>query len=411
MLTSRGAFIKTTPRLTGMASHAGSDAQTSSMPPLTREEDGLRLLMGLRAELLSGAESRAAPELKDLDASLLALLTSRTRALTMQRLEWASTSAALLEKVMHFERVHPFDGWSDLRRRVDGPGRHLFAFVHPSMPTVPLAFVQCCLLDRVPSRLADVLPAQISSNSAGGTGSSDSSDGCASGPLVTRVDTTSPRVAVFYSISSPLIGLRGLPLGGQLIKRALMAVAAETRVTLSPVPGFRTWLEAQLVRREAGATRALRDGDTSTVLEVSVDDGSCAPSAEDDSIQELVEALDAAGLSALAPFEPGGAFEYASVRAALMSLCARYLCVAKKGRRPLDSVASFHLGNGATLLNLHWAANASARGLRESAGIMVNYEYREPLVDANRAAFVASGTISVAPSVLQLVAREKLNRQ
>ena len=92
MLTSRGAFIKTTPRLTGMASHAGSDAQTSSMPPLTREEDGFRLLMGLRAELLSGAESRAAPELKDLDASLLDEMTT-----SIGLTEVPATAAQILE--------------------------------------------------------------------------------------------------------------------------------------------------------------------------------------------------------------------------------------------------------------------------------------------------------------------------
>jgi len=56
-------------------------------------------------------------------------------------------------------------------------------------------------------------------------------------------------VAVFYSISSPFDGLRGVPLGRLLIKRVVAELARReqglrTYATLSPVPGFRLWLQA-----------------------------------------------------------------------------------------------------------------------------------------------------------------------
>ena len=44
----------------------------------------------------------------------------------------------------------------------------------------------------------------------------------------------------------------------------------------------------------------------------------------------------------------------------------------------------------------------SARGLRESAGIMVNYEYVPARIEGNHSAYVASGAIHAAPAVWQL---------
>ena len=39
----------------------------------------------------------------------------------------------------------------------------------------------------------------------------------------------------------------------------------------------------------------------------------------------------------------------------------------------VDSVARFHIGNGARLERIDWLGDLSPKGLRESAGIMVNY--------------------------------------
>ena len=91
------------------------------------------------------------------------------------------------------------------------------------------------------------------------------------------------------------------------------------------------------------------------------------------------------------------------MRACLLSLCARYLCTAQKRQRALDPVAAFHLRNGAALHALHWAANPSRRGLRESAGIMVNYAYEPERIEANHCAYVESGEIAAAEGVWELL--------
>jgi malonyl-CoA decarboxylase len=58
-----------------------------------------------------------------------------------------------------------------------------------------------------------------------------------------------------------------------------------------------------------------------------------------------------------------------------MALAAFYLLQAKKGTKPLDPVARFHLANGARLERLNWGADTSASGITNSFGLMVNYVY------------------------------------
>jgi hypothetical protein len=49
-------------------------------------------------------------------------------------------------------------------------------------------------------------------------------------------------------------------------------------------------------------------------------------------------------------------------------------------------VARFHLGNGARVERLNWAADPSAKGFKQSYGLMVNYLYDLKKLDKNRAA-------------------------
>ena len=72
------------------------------------------------------------------------------------------------------------------------------------------------------------------------------------------------------------------------------------------------------------------------------------------------------------------------VQRAGLRLAAHYLLSMKNGQ-PLDPVARFHLGNGARIERLNWAADASARGLEQSCCMMVNYLYEPEQLDENRA--------------------------
>jgi malonyl-CoA decarboxylase len=179
-------------------------------------------------------------------------------------------------------------------------------------------------------------------------------------------------VAAFYSISNCQQGLAGVNFGNFLIKQVVEEIrrelpAIEAFVTLSPVPGFRAWLQT-------------------------TEDPSVAP-------------LKSAALQLAAednwPTAPGVA---PRLRAALEPLAAYYFL---KARRPdgrvLDPVARFHLGNGARLERIDWEGDLSPKGLAESFGIMVNYLYDLDEIERNHEAFVNRGQIAASAAVKKLV--------
>ena len=60
----------------------------------------------------------------------------------------------------------------------------------------------------------------------------------------------------------------------------------------------------------------------------------------------------------------------------LTNLMTQYLLTTRPEKQlPLCPVASFHLQNGAVLRRINWNADMSRKGLDNSAGMMVNYQY------------------------------------
>ncbi|MDA1118205.1 MAG: malonyl-CoA decarboxylase family protein [Proteobacteria bacterium] len=140
--------------------------------------------------------------------------------------------------------------------------------------------------------------------------------------------------------------------------------------TLSPIPGFCAWLDSTRVRLSAGAA-----GENRLALLTRLD----AP--------DWHQAGD----------EP--------LRRLLTAACAHYLLHAKQGNDPLDPVARFHLGNGASLERLNWLGDTSAQGFKHSAGMMVNYLYRLGDIERNHERFVNEHVV-VAARGIQKFARE-----
>ena len=169
-------------------------------------------------------------------------------------------------------------------------------------------------------------------------------------------DLSRATTAVFYSISNTQAGLRGVSFGDSLIKHVVETLKAEfprlrTFATLSPIPGLRGWLARQ------------------------------APS-ELQAAWERWSELD----------------EKAPERQALMSWTARYLGRELQDGKPLDPVARFHLGNGARIERIHWNADPSAKGVKQSYALMVNYLYDLRRLDKNRA-MLAAGKIPMSGAV------------
>ncbi len=87
----------------------------------------------------------------------------------------------------------------------------------------------------------------------------------------------------------------------------------------------------------------------------------------------------------------------------LLVLAAKYLVEAKhKSGLPLDSVARFHLGNGARLEAIHGRADLSPNGLAQSHGVMVNYVYDLSEIEANHFALNELGTVAASKAVTML---------
>ena len=98
--------------------------------------------------------------------------------------------------------------------------------------------------------------------------------------------------------------------------------------------------------------------------------------------------FDDAGLDALLAGVGGVTAEASSAEgaAALQLLCGAFLAYLS----PLpggDAVARFHLDNGARLERLNPRGDVSAKGLRQSFGMMVNYLYDLSKVEASHAKF------------------------
>ena len=97
----------------------------------------------------------------------------------------------------------------------------------------------------------------------------------------------------------------------------------------------------------------------------------------------------------------------AQLRSVLEPLAAHYFLKARtpKGRL-IDSVERFHIGNGARLERIDWLGDLSPKGLRESAGIMVNYLYRLEDIEKNHEAYANHGEIAASSAVKRLIKSE-----
>jgi malonyl-CoA decarboxylase len=305
----------------------------------------------MRADLLDLMKDNKS--LAALDRDVVHLLSSwfNRGFLVLRRIDW-STPANILEKIIRYEAVHEIRDWDDLRRRIDPVDRRCYAFFHPALVDEPLIFVEVALTETIPGAIAPLLAEDRQA-----------------------VAVERARVAVFYSISNTQRGLGGISFGSFLIKQVVEELRRELPkledfVTLSPVPGFMSWLK------------------TASDLPVS------------DEEKPLLEHLDEPDWWKNAELE-------GQLRAVVEPLAAHYFLKARTSKgRLIDSVARFHLGNGARLERINWLGDTSAKGQRESAGIMVNYLYRLDDIEKNHEAYANDGTVVASNAVKKLLKGE-----
>ena len=318
--------------------------------------DGTRAIVAMRADLLRFMQIR--PELEEVDADLHHLLTSwfNPGFLTLTRIDWNSP-AALLEKIKRYERVHEIPALEALKRRL-AEDRRCFAFFHPALPDEPLIFVEIALTRGTPERVAPLIDQDA--------------------PVFAPAEADT---AAFYSINNCQEGLRGVTLGNFLIKLVVAALQKELPqlrrfVTLSPVPGFRSWVEEAAQTGDPAIAERAREA------------------------LEIVHGSDW--------FRDPERAERA--RDPLLALCAHYLLRVKRGGEPRDPVARFHLRNGARLERINWLADPSPKGLEESFGIMVNYLYDPGRIERYHETYAASGEVVHSAAIRSLLAAGRRRR-
>ena len=171
-------------------------------------------------------------------------------------------------------------------------------------------------------------------------------------------------------------GLAGVSFGHFLIKQVVEEVSRElprlsTFITLSPAPNFAAWLKGE--RAKEGST-ALGAEDRAALAALDRPDWW-----RDEATAEMVH-------------EP------------LLRAAAWYYLRARSPRgTPLDSVARFHLGNGARLERLNFLGDTSPRALQHSHGLMVNYLYDLEHIEQNHEAYAQQHAIVAASAVTRLV--------
>lgn len=332
---------------------------------------GTASLINLRRDLLQRLAEY--PRLRVVDADLQHLFSSwfNRGFLVLESIDWNS-SAAVLEKLIQYESVHPIAGWDDLHRRLQSD-RLCFAFFHPALPSVPLIFVEVAFTNGITASIDEII-----------------------GTDVEAVDPANADTAIFYSINNSLSGLRGISFGNFLIKQVVAELQSlypqlKQFCTLSPMPLFREMLKQgfaieQSVEPDAASRKLL--GDRYDKILTVTNTGTLY-----DAVLQLIEL-------------PGEHVKLLQEVLHLLSLC--YLTQEKNDGSLYDPVARFHLSNGARIERINILANLSESGINESFGCMVNYLYDPDDVISNHEAFISQRKITMSKALQKAYDRMQL---
>ena len=316
---------------------------------LNMAPNGTPFLVSMREDLLKFLPIN--PELKTLDEDIRHLFKSwfNPGFLRLEKITWES-KAAILEKIIKYEKVHQIKDMNDLKRRLQQEDRRFFAYFHPVLKDEPLIFVEVAFTKGIGNSIQEIVKPKTDNNS--------------------NYDT-----ATFYSISNCQEGLMRVTLGNFLIKRVVFEIQEENPKiknfgTLSPLPGFSDWFL----------------------------------SLNDEKLKDILKDYDITKLNFLRSSDLKiGEPKIIEEKTAIKKLVAHYLINEKINNKPLNPVSRFHLGNGASIYNIIINGNISDYGYKESFGIMVNYGYQLEKLEKIHEDFITKGIISYSDKIKKYV--------
>lgn len=320
---------------------------------------GLNFLLDLRADVIS-AQRQNAFNLEPLDQDIAQLfnLWFQGGFLFLNEITLDSPYRQIRYLKEH-DLVHPMASLEEMGNRL-GADRRCFGLYHRLMPDEPITFIEVALTRGIATSIHEI----IENHESGGR-------------------KKNPDTAIFYSINNTQNGLAGVGLGKVLIFQVVETLeksdpGIRTFSTLSPIPGFWERYFKPILSGKDLSFQMTRDRLSEffpekirqTFLETyQVKSG------------EKIAELGAALLDILSDSSWIEDADYLRMLKKPLTEIAYFYLSQEKNRRgkPLNPVANFHLGNGATvsLKNVNFAANRFPRGLTESCGLMVNYIYSQ----------------------------------
>lgn len=324
---------------------------------------GLNFLLDLRADVISAQrQSQLNLELLDQDIALLFDLWFQGGFLFIQEITLDSPYRQIRYLKDH-DLVHPMASLEEMGDRL-GADRRCFALYHRLMPDEPITFIEVALTRGLATSIHEI----IEKNKDAGT------------------RKRLPDTAIFYSINSTQNGLAGVGLGKVLIFQVVETIentlpSIKSFATLSPLPGFWERYFKPILTHEKGPFQLTKERLKDFF-----------PEKVQQSLQEIHQSRSgkkspdfAQALSEILsnPLWIENPDYHRLLKKPLTEVVFFYLSQEKDRRgKPLNPVANFHLGNGATvsLKQVNFGANRFPRGLTESCGLMVNYLYSQTLL-------------------------------
>jgi malonyl-CoA decarboxylase len=307
--------------------------------------NGTAIIVALREDLIRILKDNK--ELSELDNDLRHLFRAwfNPGFLKLAKITW-DTKAAVLEKIIKYERVHQIKDMNELKRRL-GEDRRFFSYFHPALEDEPIIFVQVALTKGLGKSIQELMKP-------------------------TDNEEKSYDTATFYSISNCQEGLSRVTLGNFLIKRVVYEIQEELPHiknfgTLSPIPGFVDWFNYLEEVKIKNILRNLIDQDVSFLKSQDLKLG-------DSRIIKNKEAM--------------------------MKLVTHYIVNEKNQQGlPVNDVSRFHLGNGAIVDDIVINANVSEQGFKRSYGVMVNYLYELKNIEKNHEDYMNSNKVIVSDKI------------
>ena len=312
--------------------------------------NGTAIIVSLREDLLRILKDNS--DLIPLDNDLRHLFRAwfNPGFLKLEKITW-NTKAAVLEKIIEYERVHQMKDMNELKRRL-GEDRRFFSYFHPALEDEPIIFVQVALTKGLGKSIQELLKPTTAGEKKNDT-------------------------ATFYSISNCQEGLSRVTLGNFLIKRVVYEIQEELPNiknfgTLSPIPGFRDWFSY------------LEENKIKNILQ--------------DSKEQDISFLKSNDLKI-------GDKRIIESNNAIKKLVAHYIVNEKNHKGlPINEVSRFHLGNGAIVEDIVINANISEVGFERSFGIMANYLYELKNIEENHENYINNKKVIISDKLKKYLA-------